>query len=97
MSNYLKPAARQHFPDGSSFNPNLGTVTFGLTLPVKAAQSFMEDERPSPKCILNCLARSIETQKNQLAQAALRAVFDCIYDRTTAREREMFPNWFESQ
>jgi hypothetical protein len=88
---------RQHFPDGSSYNPDLGTITFGLTLPVEAAESMMEGEGPSPKPILNCLARSIETQANPLAKAALKAVFDCIFDRTTQREREFFPNWFDSQ
>lgn len=93
----IKPATRQNFADGSSYNPNLGTITFGLTLPAETAESFFVDGMPSAKPILNCLARSIETQQNPLAQSALRAVFDCIYDRTTSEEREFFPNWFDSQ
>ena len=93
----LKPLARQNFPDGSSYNPNLGTITFGLTLPAEVGESFIIDGKPSPKPILNCLARSIETQSNPLAKTALKAFFDCIYDRTTPEEREFFPNWFDSQ
>lgn len=93
----MKPTIRQNFPDGSSYNPSLGTITFGLTLPVETAQSFVEDEKPSAKPILNCLARSIETQKNPAARAALKAIFDCIYDRTTEYERRFFPNWFDGQ
>lgn len=93
----MKPIVRQTFADGSTYNPALGTITFGLTLPVEAAQSMTEGEEPTSKTILNCLARCIETQQNPMAKSALKAVFDCIYDRTTEREREFFPNWFDSQ
>jgi hypothetical protein len=93
----IKPAARQHFSDGSSYNPNLGTITFGLTLPAEIGESMLVNGKPSAKPILNCLARSIETQQNPLAKSALKAVFDCIYDRSTPEEREFFPNWFDSQ
>jgi hypothetical protein len=93
----VKSAVRQHFPDGSSYNPNLGTVTFGLTLPVEACESMFEGELGSAHPILNCLARCIETQKNPVIVSALRAVFDCIYDRTTEAERRFFPNWFDGQ
>lgn len=97
MTDYQKAGVRQYFPDGSSFNPATGTITFGITLPVEAAESMWIGERASPKPILHCLARSIELEDNPLAKSALRAVFDCIYDRTTERERKLFPNWFDSQ
>lgn len=93
----IKLTQRQSFADGSSYNPSLGTVTFGLTLPVEAAESFVKDGKPSAKPILNCLARSIETQQNPVARAALKGVFDCIYGRTTEYERQFFPNWFDGQ
>lgn len=90
-------AAHQHYQDGSSYNPNLGTITFGLTLPAETLESMIEGNRPSPQPILNCLARTIETQHNPLVKSALKAVFDCIYDRTTPEERRFFPNWFDGQ
>lgn len=95
--NYMKPPVRQRFPDGSTYNPSTGSITFSITLAVEAAGSFFEDERPSPKPILNWLARCIETQSNPMARSALQALFDCIYDRTTLDERKYFPNWFDSQ
>jgi hypothetical protein len=95
--NLLKPPVREHFADGSTYNPSTGGITFGITLPVDAPESFIEDQGPSPKPILNWLARCIETQGNPLARAALRTLFDCIYDRTTPDERISFPNWFDSQ
>ncbi|MGA7807143.1 hypothetical protein [Bradyrhizobium sp.] len=90
-------STRQHFPDGSSYNPDLDTVTFGLTLPVTVCRSMIEGAPNSAHPILNCLARSIETQRNPLAAAALKAVFDYIYERTSESERRLFPNWFDSR
>lgn len=94
---YQKSATREYFPDGSSYNPATGTITFGITLPAKAVESMYEGELASPLLVLNCLARSIELQTNSVAKSALRAVFDCIYDRTSDRERALFPNWFDSR
>lgn len=97
MTGIKLSAERRHFEDGASYNRFTGMVTFGLTLPAEACKSMIEGEGASPKPILNALFRCIETQQNPLAKSALKAVFDCIYDRTTPREREFFPNWFESQ
>ena len=96
MSLY-KPPIMERLNDGSTYNPATGRITFGITLPVEAIESMWIGERPSPKPILQALARSIELQDNPLAKSALRAIFDCIYERTTEKEHDLFPNWFDSQ
>ena len=98
MTNYMKSAIRENFSDGSSHNPNIGTVTFALTLPTELGASLMvAKSSPSPKPVLNCLARAMETSKNPLVSSAIRSLFDWIYERSTPEEREGFPNWFDSQ
>lgn len=98
MTDYTKAATRQYFPDGSSYNPNIGTVTFGLTLPVELGEPILVGrDSPNPKPILNCLARAIENSRNPVVKKAIKTLFDWIYDRATPEERAAFPNWFESQ
>lgn len=87
---------RQYLPDGSSYNPNTGNIVFHLILPVDTLNSFEEDGRPSAVNILKCLYRCIELEPHALRRAALKNLFDCLYDRTTHDERRCLPNWFES-
>ena len=91
----LERTTRQQFPDGSSLNIELQTVTFGLTLPLP----IISDNRQKAVAasVLHCLARCIETQRNPLVVAALKSVFDLIHDRATPDEQELFHNWFDSR
>lgn len=87
---------RQEFHDGSSYNPNTGNIVFHLILPVNTLNRFEEGSRPSAVNILKCLYRCIELERPGIRRAALKNLFDCLYDRTTPDERQCLPNWFES-